>query len=124
MLNPVVWIVNADQWPRAYLRAELIERGYDAIGFVTLEDAVARLVLPSSRRPSLLVIDLHGQVVDARLSGVLIRQGVPVVAIVDAASSSPGEIAATVVILRRPLTIGAIADRVDELTGRGPGAKG
>ena len=56
-----VWIVSADQWPRAYLRAELIERGYDATGFVSLKDAVIRLMLARSQRPGLLVIDLHDQ---------------------------------------------------------------
>jgi hypothetical protein len=29
---PVVWIIDPDQWPRAMLRAELIERGVDAVG--------------------------------------------------------------------------------------------
>jgi hypothetical protein len=38
------------------LRAELIERGYDATGFVTLEDAVARLMLRPGRRLALLVL--------------------------------------------------------------------
>src|SRR5215471_17474158 len=28
----VVWIIDAEQWPRALLRAELIERGFDAVG--------------------------------------------------------------------------------------------
>src|SRR5689334_9573424 len=39
---PVVWIVDAEHWPRAYLRAELIERGYDAVGFVGVREALAR----------------------------------------------------------------------------------
>jgi hypothetical protein len=34
--RPVVWIIDAEQWPRALLRAELIEAGYEAIGFVRL----------------------------------------------------------------------------------------
>ena len=42
MDKPVVWIVDADHWPRAELRALLIERGYDAIGFESLVDAVLR----------------------------------------------------------------------------------
>ena len=35
---PVIWIIDAEQWPRALLRAELIERGYDAVGYVTVRD--------------------------------------------------------------------------------------
>jgi hypothetical protein len=37
--EPPVWIVASDHW-RAYLCAELIERGYDAVGFVTLQDVL------------------------------------------------------------------------------------
>ena len=58
-MAPVIWIVDAEHWPRAGLRAELIERGYDAIGFPTLRDAV--LGLRHIRRPALMVIDLQGQ---------------------------------------------------------------
>ena len=56
MAEVPIWIVAADHWPRALLRAELIERGYDATGFATLEDAVRRLMLPPARRPALLVL--------------------------------------------------------------------
>jgi len=115
MVSPVVWIVDADHWPRAYLRAELIERGYDAIGFVTLQEAVVRLLLPGSRQPSLLVVALRAQGLDDRLSGVLMRERIPIVAVVDAASSPPRELSPAVNVLRRPLTIGAIADTVDHL---------
>src|SRR5262249_50523834 len=38
-----VWIVDGEQWPRACLCAELIERGLDGRGFVTLQDAVDAL---------------------------------------------------------------------------------
>ncbi|HEY7372056.1 MAG TPA: hypothetical protein VIF57_07735 [Polyangia bacterium] len=118
--GPRVWIVNADHWPRAYLRAELIERGYDAIGFETLKDALARLVLARALRPALLILDLDGTVVDERQRAALAAARVPILSVtgagaaaVDAAPSGP--LAAT---LRRPLTIGAIADAVDRLTAR------
>ena len=54
MAEVPIWIVGADHWPRALLRAELIERGYDATGFPTLEDAVTRLMLTRARRPARL----------------------------------------------------------------------
>jgi hypothetical protein len=120
VLRPVVWIVNADHWPRAYLRAELIERGYDAIGFVTLRDAITRLLLARSRRPRLLVIDLHGEVTDDRVRDVLLRERVPVLGIADGAHSAPETRAPFVAILRRPLTIGAIAEAVDGAIGQRP----
>ena len=110
--KPRVWVVNADHWPRAFLRAELIERGYDATGFETLKDAVIRLVVARSQRPAVVVIDLHARAIDDQLGGVLLRERLPVVAVADATwseSAPPGAIA----VLRRPLTIGAIADVVD-----------
>lgn len=114
----VVWVVNADHWPRAYLRAELIERGYDATGFVSVKDAVIKLMLPGSRPPTLLVVDLHGQAIDDKLRAVLLRERVPVLAIADAAHAETELSASFVDILRRPLTIGSIADAIDRFTRR------
>jgi DNA-binding response OmpR family regulator len=111
--KPRIWTVDADHWPRAYLRAELIERGYDATGFETLKDAVIRLLVARSRRPALLVIDLHGQVIDDKLARVLLRERLPVIAVTDATSSEIAPGGAVVELLRRPLTIGAVADAVD-----------
>ena len=37
--KPVVWIIDWEQWPRANLRALLLDRGFDAIGFRELEEA-------------------------------------------------------------------------------------
>jgi AmiR/NasT family two-component response regulator len=117
--GPRIWIVNADHWPRAYLRAELLERGYDAIGFETLEDALARLAQARALRPALLILDLDGQVVDDRQRIAVERARVPILAVTGAAADAPpGPVAAT---LRRPLTIGAIADAVDRATGRARG---
>lgn len=111
-----IWIVNAEHWPRASLRAELIERGYDATGFVTLEDAVRRLRLTRSRRPALLVLDRHDQAADERTSELLLRAGVPVLAVADLAHPSGAPAAPIVEVLHRPLTIGDIADAVDRRT--------
>jgi len=55
---PVVWIVDVEQWPRAMLRAELIERGFDAAGYVTVRDAIDSLPW---RRSAAIVVDLRGQ---------------------------------------------------------------
>jgi hypothetical protein len=114
-----IWIVSADQWPRAYLRAELIERGYDAVGFVTMKDALIRLMLVRSRRPALLVVDLHGQEVKEGMRATLFREHVPLLIIADAGYREDEGLGPVVYTLRRPLTIGAIADTVDRLMGRG-----
>jgi hypothetical protein len=119
--KPRVWIVNADHWPRAYLRAELIERGYDATGFENLKDAVIRLLAARSRRPALLVIDLHEQAIDDenKLGRALLRERLPVLAVADAISSKSVPPDVLVDRLRRPLTIGAVADAVDRFMGKG-----
>lgn len=114
-----VWIVDLDHWPRAYLRAELIERGYDAIGFVSLRDLLLKLVLGRSR-PALAVIDLHGQEVSERELTALLGEGFPVVAVGGAAQWGDDGLRARswAAFLRRPLTVGAVADEVDRLLKR------
>jgi hypothetical protein len=116
---PVVWIVDADHWPRAYLRAELIERGYDAVGFVTLRAALARLATLRFRRagrPELIVVDLHELAVDDPLLAGLRRAGAPVLGVADAAAAADPLVRGFpwAALLRRPLTIGDIADVVEE----------
>ena len=118
MAEVPIWIVDADHWPRALLRAELIERGYDATGFVTLEDAVRRLMLPPARRPALLVLDRRDQVVDERTSALLSRARVPILVVADIAHAGGEALAPVVETLHRPLTMGSIADAVDRLIGR------
>ena len=118
--EPRIWIVSADQWPRAYLRAELIERGYDAVGFVTMKDALLRLMLARSRRPALAVVDLHGQDVTEKMGATLFREHVPLLIVADAGHREDERLGPAVCTLRRPVTIGAIADTVDRLMGRAP----
>ena len=113
-----IWIVNADHWPRAYLRAELIERGYDAVGFETLKDALLRLALGRGAPPALLILDLHGQVLGDADRRVLARRGVPILAVADAAQAADAGPAPLAGTLHRPLTIGAIADAVANVVGR------
>jgi hypothetical protein len=114
--GPRIWVVDADHWPRAYLRAELIERGYDATGFETLRDAAARLVLAPALRPAALIADLRGQHVDERLRAFLFEQAIPTVAIRGAAAAPDAPpLSPHAQLLQRPVTIGAIADAVARL---------
>ncbi|RME96890.1 MAG: hypothetical protein D6773_16535 [Alphaproteobacteria bacterium] len=57
---PTIWLVSVNQWERALLRAELLERGLEVIGFVHPEHALYALSLPVYRRPDLMVVDLTG----------------------------------------------------------------
>lgn len=109
-MPPVIWIIDTEQWPRAYLRAELIERGYDAVGYLTVDDASQTM---ASRFPDAVVIDLRG--VARREVELLFKAAVPVIGIV----SQPepewlGEFP-WARILRRPVSIGEIVKTVDEV---------
>lgn len=120
MADVPIWIVDAEHWPRAFLRAELIERGYDAAGFVTLEDAIARLgqTRPGDRRPALLVLDRRDQTLDEHTAELVRRAAIPVLAIADLAHPDGADLGPDVEVLQRPLTIGDIANAVDRLAAK------
>jgi DNA-binding response OmpR family regulator len=115
-MEPRVWIVNADHWPRAYLRAELIERGYDATGFEDLRSAVVRLAL-GALRPALLVVDTETGEISDRTWRAFAERGIPILAVV-AAGADTARLGPHAEALRRPLTIGAIADAVERRVRR------
>ena len=114
-----VWIVDSDHWPRASLRAELIERGHDAEGFVTLTELLVRLAL-APIRPALVVIDLQGQSWNDRQLERLVGPDFPVIAIGGATEWGNDRLRTRgwTRFLRRPLTLGAVADEVDRLLAR------
>jgi len=115
-----VWVIGSDHWPRAFLRAELIERGLDAIGFVTLREALVRLVVDRAR-PALGIIDLHAQPPNDRGLATLLAAGFPLIAIGGAAAWSDQQRRGRpwAVFLRRPVTIGAVADAAQRLLAAG-----
>jgi DNA-binding NtrC family response regulator len=105
----VIWIIDAEQWPRAMLRAELIERGLDAVGYITVRDAVDSL---PTRRPDAIVIDLRGQPLP--LVERLPKIGVPVVVIggtIELNELPQGEW----IVMQRPVSIGEIAERLSQV---------
>ncbi len=122
MDEPVVWIVDADHWTRACLGAELIERGYDVVGFGTLREALTTLALPGSRRPQVIIVDLAGQRLEAGAIEALARAGARLIGIaggVDLAQELVQHLP-WAALLRRPLSLGAIADSVGgRLAGHG-----
>jgi len=121
--GPPVWVVAAERGPRAALRAELIERGYDATGFETLRDAVLTGRLPGAPRPAVVTIDLHDQVADDALLDALFALGPLIIAVAGAAEANDHRLQSRpwASWLRRPITLGAIADAVTSLSpSRGP----
>jgi len=106
----VIWIIDTEQWPRAYLRAELIERGYDAVGYLTVDDAAGTI---ATRFPDAAVLELRG--VSRREVELLFKAGVPVIGIV---SHPPPEWLAEfpwAALLHRPLSIGEIVEKIAQI---------
>ncbi len=118
MGGKTIWVISGEQWLRACIRAELIERGYEAVGFYTLADAGNEIGRRS--RPDVILVDLHGQVINpSEMEGMASLQ-IPIVGI--AALDAPADPRITqftwAEMLRRPLTIGEVADKIEDLLGR------
>ena len=110
----VVWIIDAEHWPRALLRAEMIERGLDAVGFESVDAALAAA---PSRVPDAIVLETRNQALDPQRVARLFDLRVPVLLLGGAVELNEPWLrdfpwAAT---LQRPVSLGAIADRVAEL---------
>jgi hypothetical protein len=110
-------VVSAEQWPRALLRAELREAGYDAIGATTLSRALRHLPDdPGRGRVRLIVVDARAAAAE-RGALALVQRDSPRVQLVLVAGTGPlsparGPWAAT---LRRPVSIGDIVATVRRL---------
>lgn len=115
---PAVWIVSAHQWPRAYLRAELLERGLDAVGYADLQSALAAWSTSPEHAPRVIVLDLRALVSSPEQVDVLMGIGAPLLALECATEPASASLAALRpdAALRRPFTIGAAADRVEAMT--------
>ncbi len=112
MPHPVIWIIDSEQWPRALLRAELIERGYDAVGYLTVDDALRTIPW---RWPDVIVVELRGLARNevARLFG----SNVPVIGIAGVPEINEPWVAEFpfAAIVKRPVSIGEIAERVAQI---------
>jgi hypothetical protein len=118
--GPVVWVVSGDHWPRACLRAELIERGYHALGFETVADARSALGEPDVPRPEAALVDLAGQAHDPKGIATLadlVRSIGPVVAVAGSIDAHSPELRALpwASFLARPVSLGTLADAVSAL---------
>lgn len=114
---PRVILVIPDQWPRALLRAELRERGYDAVGAKDLVDALGIPASDPDRGPVRLVLLDHRVLAgpeDLLLFRLRSRHGDSPVVLLASATAAP-ERGAWARVLRRPLSIGEIADAVAAL---------
>ncbi len=113
----IVWIVDSEQWPRAGLRAELIERGCDAIGYATLVEAAALLKYSGVPRPQVIVFELRDQALRREPVEVLVSSGIPIVLLGGAIELNNPILHEfnSAAVIQRPYTLGAVADEVIEL---------
>jgi DNA-binding NtrC family response regulator len=117
-VEPIVWIVDSQQWPRACLRAELIERGYTARGFVTLEDALVVLSQHTSPKPDAIVVNLRNQNFTTAMLETVRSLNIPTILLGGTAELNDPmiQILQLSAIMKRPVSLGAIADRVEQMT--------
>ena len=109
-----VWIIDNEQWPRAALRAELLARGYEAVGFHRVLDALVRLDDADVPRPAAVVLELRDQPVSPALPGALGETGLPVVLLGGALELGDPSLAAlpAMEVLRRPFSVGDVVHAV------------
>jgi hypothetical protein len=102
MAMKTVWIIDSEQWPRALLRAELIERGFDAVGYVRAADAVP------ARFPDAIIVELRGVTRDDVAQ--LFQLGVPVIGIASTPEPEWLDDFPWSRRFHRPVSLGEIAD--------------
>ncbi len=123
--QPVIWIIDNNHWERANLRAVLIERGCEVEGFVSIFHALLMLYREEAEKPDLIVLELNNLQYQCSELDELARIGVPVLLLSgvyeDAELTQRHQWAA---VLRRPVTIGQVAQTVERLAGiEDPGSK-
>lgn len=125
--RPRVLLVLPEHWPRALLRAELVERGYDAVGAPDLGAAVRLPPAEAAPEPVRLIVVDQAVVREADrwlLDLLVARQGRPLVLLL-AHGGSEVPAGPWHRVVRRPVPIGEIATAVEDLVprnGRGAGA--
>jgi CheY-like chemotaxis protein len=123
-LPPRILLVMPAQWPRALLRAALRELGYDAIGTRSVNGARALLPSREERGPvRLILIDQDAITEDAQtdLEKLRRRSDAPLVLLAPATRrASEGGWAG---VLRRPLSVGELAQAIERLVPLAPEAR-
>jgi DNA-binding NtrC family response regulator len=114
--QPVLWIIDSEQWPRACLRAELIERGYDAYGFITIQDALEWFKQPASPRAESIILELRGQKLTKQFLEALHNLDVPIIVLGGNAELNDPLIKERKwdAVLKRPISLGKVADIIQQ----------
>ena len=112
----VIWIIDNEQWPRVYLRAELLERGYDPISFERLSLALSELSRVVTEKPQIIVLELRGEKITRRALEIMAAANVPIIGIGDMLERSDPLIKdfQWAELFIRPITIGRIVDAIEK----------
>ena len=117
MQSPRVVIVLPEEWPRALLRVELRERGYDAVGAPGLEEAEAYASADEDRGPVRLIV-VDQAVLEGAETGALDRLkrtlGTGSVLLLGR-TGAPVPSGAWAAVVRRPFQVGEVLRAVEEL---------
>src|SRR5215471_5507102 len=118
--EPVLWVIDSEQWPRACLRAELIERGYDPYGFITISDALDSLSRPASSKPEAIILELRGQNLTNDLVEAIRNLRVSTIVLGGSLELNEPLIQHEKweVVLKRPVSLGKIAEVVQEIVSK------
>lgn len=115
--EPILWVVDREQWPRACLRAELIERGYDPYGFILLDDALDYFSTGRSPKPKALILELWGQKLTSLSLQILQDLAIQTIVLGGSADLNDPLVQNRKwdVVLRRPFSLGEVADVIERL---------
>jgi hypothetical protein len=114
---PVVFVIATDWKLRAAVRAELRERGIDALGMDSAED-IGR-ALAGGAVPAVVVLEANAELAgDPAIQGLVGR--VPTVLVASRTETVP--LPRVAAVFYRPVRIGEIVEKVNELLARGQAA--
>jgi DNA-binding response OmpR family regulator len=113
---PRVLLVMPEQWPRALLRAALREVGYDAIGTRTVRGARTLLTSGEGRGPvRLILLDQDALTHDAQIDLDKLRRAADAPLVLLAPATRRVSEGVWTGVLRRPLTVGELAQAIERL---------
>jgi hypothetical protein len=98
----------------------LIERGFEAVGFTELADGLMALQDPHSVKPQIIVLELFGLSPGRDELYALTRTGISIIILGGATELNEPLIRKFkwAAVIRRPFTIGKVADVAEELLRR------
>ena len=121
---PRVLLVMPEQWPRALLRAALREVGYDAIGTRTVRGARTLLASGEERGPvGLILLDQDALTDDAQADLDELRRASDAPLVLLAPATRRVSKGGWTGVLRRPLTVGELAQAIERLVPLAPEAQ-